>query len=77
MASSAIPMCKVCQESETVTTPNEAKLLATVTLSYGGGTKATKWIPVCEQHYNGGPVFLLAEIPASLFRRQEETPRKG
>jgi hypothetical protein len=33
-------------------------------------------MPTCDQHYSGGPVFLLTEVP-ELFLPKKETGSKG
>lgn len=69
------PKCAICTEvvGGDPETPANASLLACINLSYGG-TKVVKWMPICENHYNGGPVLLLTPLP-TMFTTREEVRR--
>jgi len=65
------PPCQICAETGAA---GAGRMLAFVGISYGG-SKVQRWMVVCEQHYNGGPVKLLTEVPAFLMPKKDE-PRK-
>lgn len=63
----AVPTCQVCAEIADENL-HEACMLSTVVVNIGA-SKKTKWMLICENHYQGGPAFLLTPIPGYLLKK--------